>query len=189
MKYIILALALVGFSGTSMAQTEIRDDLNDRRNFVMIEYAPNSNHLSDDDAPVQGYNEDNDLIIAKIGREYDWKQNLKYSLSVGLTTFENSYYDRSYGLGVGAEANYSLNRNLSIYGGGDFGFVSGYEGNVDDDYLLFDDYVPFLSLNTGLEYEFNDHLPTIRGGVKYVPASIVGSDDVVALTIGSRLKF
>jgi len=187
MRY--LALILIFLSTSTMAQSEVRDTMNDRRNFVSIEYAPNSHHLSDGDAPVGGYNEDNDIVTIKIGREYNWKPDWKYSLSAGFVTFDNSYDESSNGLGVGAEAHYIINRNLSLYGGGDFGFVSGYENNINDDAVIFNKYIPFFAFNGGVEYEFSDHLPTLRGGVKYVPASIVGSDDVVALSIGTRIKF
>jgi|GEM_PF-2075167 len=188
MKYLVLIIFVL-ISTSVMAQTEVRDTKNDRRNFVSIEYAPNSNHLSNDDAPVGGYNEDNDVVTIKIGREYNWKPDWKYSLSAGFTTFDNSYNESSNGIGIGAEAHYILNRNLSLFGGGDFGFVSGYDDNVDTDFVIFNEYIPFFAFNGGVEYEFSDYLPTIRGGVKYVPASIVGSDDVVALSIGSRIKF
>jgi hypothetical protein len=188
MKYIV-ALIAVFISTSVMAQVTASEAPKDHRNFVSIEYAPDSNHLSNDDAPVGGYNEDNDIVIVKIGREYDWKTDWRYSLSAGFTTFDNSYNERSNGIGIGAEAHYILNRNFSLYGGGDFGFVSGYDGNVDDGYVIFNEYIPFFVLNGGVEYEFKGHLPTLRGGVKYVPASIVGSDDVVALSVGTRVKF
>ncbi len=179
MKYCIILIALC-ISFPVMAQ----------QNFVQMEYAPNSNHLSNDDAPAAGYNEDNNIVIIKLGREYDLNNNnWKYALSAGYTHFKNSYGKKSNGLGVGAEAIYLLGRDVSLYGGGDFGFVSGYENNVNNDYVIFDRYIPFLTLNAGLEYEFNEYLPTLRIGGKYVPGSVVDSDDVVALTIGSRLKF
>lgn len=188
MKYIAFILGFF-IAMPVMAQTEVRDTMNDRRNFVLIEYAPKSNHLSNDDAPAAGYNEDNDILTIKLGREFDWKPNWRYALAAGFTTFENSYDNTSNGLGVGAEAIYLVSRNVNLFGGGDFGFVSGYDGNVDDDYVIFGEYIPFFALNAGVEVEINDYLPTLRGGVKYVPASIVGSDDVVALTIGTRIKF
>lgn len=188
MKFLIIAISLFGFISNVHSQ-ESRDTMRGHRNFVSIEYAPDSNHLSNDDAPVGGYNEDNDIVTIKIGREYDWKTDWKYSLSAGFTTFDNSYNERSNGIGIGAEAHYILNRNFSLYGGGDFGFVSGYEDNVNTDFVIFDEYIPFFVFNGGVEYEFKGHLATLRGGVKYVPASIVESDDVVALSVGTRIKF
>ncbi len=188
MKYFVLLIGLLTFVTQAQSQ-EVRDEMNDRSYFVLIEYAPNSNHLSDGDAPVGGYNEDNDILTIKLGKEFDWKPGWKYALSAGFTTFDNSYNNDSNGIGVGAEAIYLVNRHINLFGGADFGFVSGYEDNVNDDFVIFNEYIPFLAFNGGVEYEINDYLPTIRGGIKYVPASIVGSDDVVALTIGTRIKF
>lgn len=187
MKYFIFAVVLL--LCTQVEAREVRDNLNDRRNFVMVEYAPNSNHLSNDDAPIGGYNEDNDILIIKIGREYAWKPEWKYAVSIGYTSFDNSYNEDSSGVGAGLEAIHDFNRHVAFYAGGDFGFVSGYEDNVNDDFVIFDEYIPFVAFTTGLEFELNDYLPTLRGGVKYVPASIVGSDDVVALAVGTRFKF
>lgn len=187
MRY-FLFVAVLFMAMPVMAQNGIRE-MNDRSYFIQFDYAPNSNHLSNDDAPVGGYNEDNDIVIIRLGREFDWKPNWKYALSIGYTDFENSYNESSRGLGVGAEAIYLVAYDVSVFAGGDFGFVSGYEDNVNNDFVIFDEYIPFFALNAGVEYEINDKLPTIRIGGKYVPASIVDSDDVVALTFGTRFKF
>ena len=159
------------------------------QNFVYLEYAPVSNHLSDGDAPAGGYNEDNNIVTFKFGREFTLNDNWNYNFTAGVTAFENSYYKSSKGAGIGAEMIYKATDEIGLYGGADLGLVDGYEGNVDDDYIVFGDYVPFLALNGGAEYDFGAQYPSIRGGIKYIPASIAGSDDVVAYTIGTRYKF
>ena len=158
-------------------------------NFVSAEYAPISNHLTDEDAPAGGYNENNNIVILKFGREYQGGANWDYNFTAGYTLFKNSYDETSHGPGVGAEALYKFTPKFKAYGGADVGLVTGYDGNVDDDYLLFNKLVPFLALNTGLEYDLGAGLPSIRGGIKYVPASIVDSDDVVAYSVGARISF
>jgi hypothetical protein len=187
MKYIAI-FAIVLFSASPSVAQQTRE-INERRNFVQLEYAPRSHHLSDDDAPAGGYNEKNNVILIKLGREYNWKPNWKYALSIGYTEFDNSYNRNSNGYGVGAEAIYLMGYNTSFYGGGDFGFVSGYQDNVNNDFVIFDKYIPFLALNAGFEYMFNDKLPSIRLGGKYVPGSVIDSDDVIAFTFGTKLKF
>lgn len=158
-------------------------------NFAMLEYAPISNHFSDDGAPAEGYNENNNLLVFKLGREYQGGVNWNYNFTLGYAYFKNSYDETSHGPGIGAEASYTVLPQTSVYGGVDLGVVTGYEDNVDEDYVLFDSMIPFLTLNAGLEYDLGGELPSIRGGVKYAPGSIVDSDDVIAYTIATRLKF
>tara|TARA_B100001750_G_C15515534_1_gene606806 strand:- start:783 stop:1334 length:552 start_codon:yes stop_codon:yes gene_type:complete len=159
------------------------------RNYVSFEYAPWSEHLSNSDAPAGGYNENNDIVTLKLGRMYPINENWSYSLTAGVTAFKNSYDEDSQGGGFGVEWLYALYPEWGLYGGVDLGLVSGYEDHVDNDWHLLGDLIPFMVLNAGAEYEFAPDLPTLRGGLKYVPASIVESDDVMALTIGTRYRF
>lgn len=179
MKKWLLAVAMVACASTAQAEDF---------NFVSVEYAPFSNHLSDDNAPAGGYNEDNHIVTVKIGHEVESNSAWSYNYSAGLTTFDNSYDERSFGAGVGAEIMYDLTQVWSLYGGADLGLVSGYDGHVDDDYVLFDELIPFFVLNGGVEYDLGEGMPMIRAGMKYVPASAVDSDDVVAYSIGARFK-
>ena len=180
MHYFIFLVSFIIVTQTSVAQD---------RNYISFEYAPFSKHLSDDDAPAGGYNEDNNIASLKYGRMYPLNEKWDYSLTAGITSFKNSYDKQSNGAGVGVEWLYDLQQNWDLYGGADLGLVSGYEDNVDDSYHLFGDLIPFFVLNGGAEYEFASHLPTFRAGLKYVPASLVGSDDVIAVSIGTRYRF
>lgn len=159
------------------------------QNFIVVEYAPFSKHLSKSDAPTGGYNEDNHIVIVKFGREHQLNAHWDYNWSAGYTVFKNSYDKTSHGPGVGAEALYRLPHNFKLYGGADLGLVSGYENNVDRDAVLFNRFIPFLTFNAGAEYDLGDNLPSIRSGIRYVPASLVGSDDVVTLSLGGRIHW
>ena len=159
------------------------------RNYVSFEYAPWSEHLSDKEAPSEGYNENNNIVTLKYGRMFPISEKWSYSLSAGVTAFENSYGNDSQGGGVGVEWLYAFQPNWNLYGGGDLGLVSGYEDDVDSDYHVLGDLIPFFVLNGGVEYDFAPDLPTFRAGIKYVPASLVDSDDVIAVSIGTRYRF
>ena len=174
MHYFIFLLSLLVIP--SIAQAE-------DRNYISLEYAPWSEHLDDSDAPAGGYNEDNNIVTLKYGRMYPISEKWSYSLTAGVTAFENSYDKDSQGAGVGVEWLYNLKPEWNLYMGGDLGLVSGYDDNVDDDYHMLGDLIPFLVFNGGAEYDFAPNLPTLRAGIKYVPASLVDSDDVIALSI------
>lgn len=177
MKYLILFLTVlfVPFAAQAEPQT-----------FMSAEYAPYSKHLTDDDAPRGGYNEDNHIVTFKVGREHTLNEEWRVNYAAGYSIFNNSYDQTSHGLGGGLEGLYTLTPNLAAYGGADIGLVSGYDGYVDDDYVILGELIPFVALNAGAEYKFPGKFPAIRGGIKYVPASVVGSDDVVAFTMGAR---
>lgn len=181
MKIFLGLVALILFVSSAYAD--------DRRNYISVEYAPWSEHLSDSDAPANGYNETNNIVTVKYGRVYPVNNEWSYSLSVGVTAFENSYYKDSQGAGVGIEGLYDWTPYWNLYGGADLGLVSGYEDNVDADYHLFGDLVPFMVFNGGAEYDFDEDLPTLRTGMKYVPASLFDSDDVVVFAFGTRYRF
>jgi len=157
--------------------------------FVSAEYAPFSNHLSDTDAPAGGYNETNHVTTLKIGKSYHADKTWAYNISAGITGFKNSYDKSSFGAGIGLETLYNIDQNWGIYAGGDIGLISGYEDNVDEDYQILGDLIPFLVLNGGGQYQLDNSPIALRAGLKYVPASIVDSDDVVLGSVGLNYKF
>jgi hypothetical protein len=154
--------------------------------FVSIEYAPFSRHLSNNDAPRGGYNETNNMIMLKIGHENVLNNQWDWNYSAGYAFFDNSYDLTSHGLGGGVEFLRTVRSSTKLYVGIDAGLVSGYEDNVSDDAVLFGELIPFAAFNGGVEYDLGKSLPSIRAGAKYVPASLVGSDDVIALSIGLK---
>lgn len=144
-----------------------------------------SEHLSDDHAPPEGYNEDNPgLSLGGVCKNQF--QNFDLNANAGVIIFKNSYHDTSKGVALGLNLSTPIYDRWDIFGGTNIAIVDGYQ-DLSDNVRIGDETAILPAIAAGVTYNFTNNL-SFKGTANVVP-SIGDSDGVFLPTFGFQYLY
>lgn len=179
-KLILVSFLAAACSFTSAAHAKLCE-----RTGIYGEALFISEHLSDDQAPIGGYNENNTGIsIGGVCKNYF--ENFDLNGSVGLIVFDNSYDDISTGITFGLNLSTPIYERWDVFGGTNIAIVDGYE-DLADNARIGNEIAILPAIAAGLSYNFTDNI-SFRGTANIIP-SVGDSDGVFLPTIGIQYLY
>ena len=117
------------------------------------------------------------------------QNNLKLVAGFGGMTFVNSFDSRSYAIGANIELQYyfEATKNLGVYAGFDVGIIHGYDGFLDEKFMI-GTLIPAGQLKAGVLFDVPDTNLTVFGGLRVIPP-VSGLRGTISPTLGMTYHF
>ncbi len=144
-----------------------------------------SEHLSDKQTPIGGYNEDNPGLSAG-GVCKNPYQYFDLNVNAGAIMFQNSYDNLSTGIVLGANLSRPLYERIDIFGGTNIAIVDGYD-DLDSSARIGSEIAVLPALTVGLSYNFTNRI-SFRGTANVIP-SVGDADGVFLPTFGIQYLY